>query len=222
LPLFRKILSSGMNKSEQAIAVFDKRAIDYQSRYMDVSGYHDTLDVFCDLITPNAGILELACGPGNVTRYLLDKRNDLQITATDLAPNMIALAKANNPEAKCIVMDMRDTSGISGKYDGIVCGFGLPYLSKDETLLFIESLPNILNPDAVIYMSTMEGDYNTSSLQKSSDGKDEIFIHYHQADYLVEALEKVGFTIVLKRNQIFPASPNTTDLILIAQWFQKS
>jgi cyclopropane fatty-acyl-phospholipid synthase-like methyltransferase len=209
-----------MDKSSQAIAVFNKRANDYQSRYMDVASYHDTLDVFCDMLQPDARVLELACGPGNMTRYMLDKRPDLKIFGSDLAPNMISLAKTNNPEADFSVADMREINQISEKFNGLICGFGLPYLPKEEALAFIAHLPKVLFSNALVYLSTMEGDYKTSRIQKSSDGLDEIFIHFHEAGYLTAALETAGFEILLKKSQEFPGN-NDTDLILIAKWSLK-
>jgi hypothetical protein len=52
-----------MDKNKIAVALFDKLAQVYQEKYMDVALYR-TLDWFCEnLQTPNARILELACGP---------------------------------------------------------------------------------------------------------------------------------------------------------------
>ncbi|MCK6692047.1 MAG: class I SAM-dependent methyltransferase, partial [Thermoanaerobaculia bacterium] len=63
-----------MDKTKTAVDIFDKHARLYQDKYMDTSMYHDTFDAFCDNITrQNAEILELACGPGNITAYLLKK-----------------------------------------------------------------------------------------------------------------------------------------------------
>jgi 2-polyprenyl-3-methyl-5-hydroxy-6-metoxy-1,4-benzoquinol methylase len=68
---------------------------------MDLSLYDESYDDFCQLLQKkNASILEIGCGPGNVTKYLLGKRPDYKIHATDAAPSMLALAKINNPTAK--------------------------------------------------------------------------------------------------------------------------
>lgn len=205
-----------MDKSSQAVSVFDKRAHDYQLKYMDVGTYHDTLDVLLAVLTKNSRILEPACGPGNITRYLLGKRPDLKIFGSDLSPNMVAIAKTNNPEAAFGLMDMRDTCKIDEKYDAVICGFGLPYLSKEEAIAFIHGLPGVLNPGGLVYLSTMEGNYANSRLQQSSDGKDEIFIHYHETGYLTKALADAGFEITLQKKQAFPLNTDT-DLILIAR-----
>ena len=124
-----------MDKTKLAVDVFDKLANLYQAKFMDVSLYHDTFDMFCNNITKqNADVLELACGPGNITHYLLSKRSDFKLLGTDLAPNMIELAKINNPSAQFQLLDSRDIRKLNKTYDAIMCGFILPYLSKEDAI----------------------------------------------------------------------------------------
>ena len=85
-----------MDRSQQAAAAFDKNAVLYQDRFMDFELYNDTFNLFCvHVLTENAHILDLACGPGNITKYLLQQRPDFKILGIDLAPKMIELAKVN-------------------------------------------------------------------------------------------------------------------------------
>lgn len=208
-----------MNKTKIAVDIFNKMANAYQDKFMDVNLYSDSFDLFCNsIVTRNAEILELACGPGNITKYLLNIRPDFKIFGTDLAPNMIELAKINNPTAEFQLMDCRDIDLIDKKYDAIMCGFCLPYLSKDESIKLIHDASNLLRPNAVLYLSTMEDDYNKSGLKKGSAG-DEIFMHYHQADYLTNTLLENRFEIINLNRQNYPTQDarKTTDLIIIAR-----
>lgn len=205
-----------MDKSKTAIDVFNKRALHYQEKYMDVSLYADALDTFCKQLPVNAKVLELACGPGNITKYLLNKSPDLRILATDLAPNMLELAKASNPTVEVQLLDSREIKTLQQSFDGIMCGFCLPYLSKEEVMQLIKDAAEILSANGVLYLSTMEGDYNTSAWQRSSQG-DEIFVCLHEADYLIQALHKAGFAQVeVTRKITGEAPPFTTDLLLLA------
>ena len=64
-----------MDKTKIAVAIFNKYASEYQDKFMDLALYHDTFDLFCNLLVrENPTILELACGPGNITKYLLKKK----------------------------------------------------------------------------------------------------------------------------------------------------
>ncbi len=207
-----------MDKTKIATEVFNKCANAYQDKYMDVGLYADTFDLFCDYLPKeNARILELACGPGNITKYLLRKRPDFKILGIDLAPNMIGLAKINNPGAEFQLMDCRDIHQLHKKYDAVMCGFCLPYLSKEETMKLISDVPKLLKSDGIFYISTMEDDYSKSGFQTSSSG-DQLFVHYHQADYLIHALKENGFEIIALRRKKYPTNDETkiTDLVIIA------
>ncbi|MFT3793192.1 class I SAM-dependent methyltransferase [Flavobacterium sp.] len=205
-----------MDKSTAAAAVFDKLADVYQSKYMDVSLYADSLDLFCRQAKADAQVLELACGPGNITQYLLNKRPDLKILGTDLAPNMIALARANNASAQFEIMDCRQINRIQKQYDALMCGFCLPYLSKEEALQLIVDAATIVRPGGIFYLSTMEDDYAKSGIEFSSSG-DSMFMHYHESGYLKQALGDNGFEIIdCQRISYEHHNKPTTDLILVA------
>jgi ubiquinone/menaquinone biosynthesis C-methylase UbiE len=208
-----------MDNTKSAVEIFNKLANHYQAKFMNVDMYADTFDNFCNTIKKqNAEVLELACGPGNITKYLLTKRPDLKILGTDLSLNMIELAKQNNPEAEFLLMDCRDLLALNKKYDAIMCGFCLPYLSKEDALKLIANGSEILNAGGVIYISTMEDANSNSGFEAGSTG-DKIFMNYHEAEYLIETLEKNKFKIIdLQRKHSPPnTSKKTSDLFIIAQ-----
>lgn len=156
-----------MDKSKIAVAIFNKLAKMYQDKFMNVDLYSESFDLFCNAIQKeNATILEIACGPGNITKYLLNKRPDFNILGIDLAPQMIELAKINNPTANFLLMDCRQIESITSRFDGIMCGFCLPYLTLEETHNLINNVSNLLNLGGILYLSTMEGDYNLSGFKK--------------------------------------------------------
>lgn len=213
-----KLPSSKNTHTENAVAIFDKMATVYQQKYMDVSNYGHSLQFFCEhIIGCNPEILELACGPGNVTKYLLDKRPDLRILATDLSPAMLLLAAQNNPAVQLEKMDCRAMNQLARSFDGIVAGFCLPYLSQEESVQLIEDAASILKPSGLLYLSTMEDAYSKSGFQTGSGG-DKIFMYFHEAAYLETALLANGFDILLtERVRTSPQNEVVTDLILIAQ-----
>ena len=208
-----------MDKNKIAVGVFDKLATLYQEKFMDVNLYSYTFDFFCDTIEKqNAELLEIACGPGNITKYLLNKRPDLKILGIDLAPSMIVLAKINNPTAEFHLLDCRQIGTITKKFDAILCGFCLPYLTKNETIKLLSDASTLLNSKGILYISTMEDDYNKSGFKKGSTG-DEIFMHFYQADFLTSILKENNFNILkLDRKEYDIADgTKTTDLIIIAE-----
>ncbi len=183
------------DNAHKAAAVFDKHAHHYAERFMDVSLYSNLLDILCNNIVANGTVLDIACGPGNIARHLLHRRPDLQLTGIDLAPTMVALAQANNPQAEFRVMDCRTIAALPADYQAVVIGFAMPYLSKEEALRLIADAAHLLTTGGLLYISTMEDDYSKSGIQQSSKG-DEVYMYFHEADYLLPAMSLHGLTII--------------------------
>lgn len=185
-----------MNRYQTTFATWDKVAALYQQHFMDVDLYNDTYDIFCNEIkAKHAAILEIGCGPGNITRYLLNKRKDFIIDATDISPNMIALAKQNNPAANVMIMDARNIDCITKKYDAIICGFCFPYLSKEDCEKLLADCRNLLNEDGILYISTIEGKYNNSGYETGSSG-DKAYVYYYEQRYIEQLLSQHGFAAI--------------------------
>jgi ubiquinone/menaquinone biosynthesis C-methylase UbiE len=209
-----------MDHSKQAANVFDKLATAYEDKFMHLDLYNDTYDIFCSLLPPGSiNILEIACGPGNITNYLLSKRADLKILGVDLAPNMISLAKKNNPAASFKVMDGRDISSLSDSYAGILCGFCLPYLSKEETKKLIADCGVLLNEGGVLYFSAIEDNYEKSGFESSSNGREKCYVYYHEELYLKDYLLENNFESVnvVRKNYSKADGSVSTHIIFIAR-----
>jgi predicted TPR repeat methyltransferase len=210
-----------MDKSKNAVELFDEYAQRYADKFMDQSRYHDVLHQFCMAINPaDARVLDVACGPGNITRYLLDQKPGLKISGLDLSERMLVIAQQANPTADFRLYDARQISGLKQSFHAIVCGFGLPYFNKEEAIDFIAQAARSLHPQGLLYFSTMEDLYENSNWKGPSSGEDrKIFIHYHEADYLTRALDQNDFEILKLKRQAFPEpdGSESTDLIILAR-----
>lgn len=209
------------DRNEVTFSTYNGAAKSYQDKVMGMDLYNDTYERLCKLIEKkNAEIFEIASGPGNITKYLLAKCPDFKITGSDIAPNMIELAKINNPTADFQVMDCRDIESLDRTFDAIVCGFCMPYLSKEECVKLIKDSSKLLNANGLFYFSTMEDDYDKSGFETTSfSGTDEVFIYYHQTDYLTNCLQENGFQIVDLKRKDYPEPDGSflRDMIFIAR-----
>lgn len=197
---------------------WNKVAALYQEKFMNLDLYDDTYDRFIGLIEKEeAKVLEIGCGPGNITRYLLTKRPGLHIDAIDIAPNMIELARQNVPGASFQVMDCRDLDKLTDRYDAVVCGFALPYLSKEDSEKLFTDAAALLVKGGVAYFSAIEGEYSQSGYETASTG-DACYVYYYGEADLSEALKKAGFKVAdIMRKQYPKGEGTTTDLILLVQ-----
>ncbi len=201
-----------MDRYKETFETWNKVAKLYQDKFMDLNLYNDTYDFICNAINKeNAKILEIGCGPGNITKYLLFKRPDFDIFGIDIAPNMIELAKKNNPTASFAIMDSRQISDLDTKYDGIVCGFCLPYLSPQDSEKLISDCYNLLNENGHLYLSFVEGDPNKSDFQVGSSG-DRVYFYFHNLDDLKAKLIESGFDQLNTFKVNYKRSENEIDI----------
>jgi cyclopropane fatty-acyl-phospholipid synthase-like methyltransferase len=206
-----------MDRCAISAVAFHKLADRYREKYMDLTMYDESYSHFSALLKGRACVLDAACGPGNVSRYLMTQRPDLDLLGIDLAPRMVELAREAVPSARFAVHDCRHLVSLKRRFDGIICAFGLPYLSLEEVTAFIGSASEVLNPAGVLYLSTMLGNAENSGFKCCSTG-DQVYINYHSEDHITRSLEKHGFTLVERTLIPSPsaASERTTDLMVIS------
>lgn len=99
-------------------------------KFMDLTiSVIESYDQFLSLIkNPAASVLDVGCGPGNLTRYLQRKHPAWKFHAgVDAAPNMIELFSKNIPDSTVTVMDIRNIGELMASFDGIAAGFCIPF-----------------------------------------------------------------------------------------------
>ena len=211
-----------MDKSINAKDLFDHHAVQYEDKFMDVSDYSLSLHALLALISEStAKLLELGCGPGNITKFLLELQPNLQILGIDIAPNMVELALKNNPSAAFQIMDCKDILKLQRKFDVIVGGFCLPYLNEIECEELIRNSSRLLEMGGIIYLSTMESNENHSTGFQSSPNSDStVMINYHEQVFLEKVLEDSGFKIehFYRQENIDQNGELGFDLIFIARY----
>ena len=183
--------------TRETVKIFDDAAQRYQDKYMDVSSYENSLSLFCESLSSlESSILDVACGPGNVAKFVIDIVPGAKILASDLSPKMLQLTKINVPKAETMLMDAKDLGTLDRKFDGVLSSFIFPYLSKNEVVKFIADVKDIINENGIIYISTMQGKNEDSGYVGPEDGV-QMFMNYHEVSYLEETLVKYGFDILL-------------------------
>jgi SAM-dependent methyltransferase len=208
-----------MDKFDKSVGGFNEYAGEYAEKFKNIDPYVASLDRFCNLIkTNNPTILELGCGPGNITRYVKDKFPESRYIAVDLAPRMIEIAGQQVKGVDFRVMDARDISSFDTMFDAIVCSFCLPFLSKNDADKLIAGCAGRLKANGAIYISTMEGDESMAGYETTSfSGDTEIYFNYHSKEDLENSMLDNGFTIdQLKRQEYYESNGRSLiDMIII-------
>jgi ubiquinone/menaquinone biosynthesis C-methylase UbiE len=205
-----------MDKTALAIQMYDSAAASFAAKFMDLKFYRDSIAAFSELLSGDAKVLDLACGPGNVAKFLAEAHPGIAITGLDLAPAMIELARANVPQAEFQVRDIRDLDFAPASFDAVVAAFALPYLDHAEALKFIADIGRIVKENGLLYLSCMEGP--SSRVETMSFAPDSrVWVNYYTEEFLREAFKKNGLAILQPLRQDYPEQDGsiTVDMIFI-------
>ncbi len=200
-----------MDPYKETFDTWNKIALAYQDKFMDLDLYNHTYDLFCNSISkPDAKLLEIGCGPGNISKYLLAQKPDFDLFGIDIAPNMVKLAKKNNPQANFAVMDSRHIHQLQNTYDGIIAGFCLPYLSPAESCQLITSAYTLLHSNGMLYLSFVEGDAKQSGFKEGKAGR--VYFYYHQLNHINAHLLQTQFRDIQIFNVKYPVSNSAFEI----------
>lgn len=185
-----------MDRYKETFATWNKMAFQYKEKFMNLDTFNESYDYFLNSLHENqTRLLDIGCGPGNITRYLLDKKPALEILGIDIAPNMIELARESNQEAVFQVLDGREVNTLEQNFDGIVAGFCMPYFSSVEAETLIKNSADLLTERGIFYLSFVDGDPKDSGFKSNAIG-DRVYIYYHQTESVIKILKNRGFEIL--------------------------
>ncbi len=208
-----------MSDRDYTKKVFDGAAEVYADKFMSVDDYSDGLNF---LIEKNeieeASVLDLACGPGNLSLYLKDREPKFKITGVDFSSNMLRYAKSIIPDGVFIEMDVLDAAGLEKQYDIILVGFVLPYLSITETDILFENIAELAKPGSLLYMSTIEGHYEESIPLRSSDKSIELMQYLYSEEFLERKLSAIGMQVsYIDKRRGMSGAHEVDEIIIVAQ-----
>lgn len=202
-----------------SVAAFNRLADLYVEKYFHLDIYDRYLERFVKRIeSQDVSVLDVACGPGNVSAYLARVRPDLKLVGIDLAEGMIKHARLRVPTAEFLLKDCRYIGELDHIFDAATFAFGLSYLTDDDANQFFDSLNAALADSAMLYLSTITGESSWSGIETSSSG-DRIYMKYRSVSDVVSMVEEAGYRVDFAEVVASPAnaSKSTQDLILISQ-----
>lgn len=206
------------------LKAYDVSASSFDKKIGSLSNYDEAYNFFASFLKKGDKILDSACGPGNISRYLNNVVSDLDLTLMDLSSNMLEIASSYLPNARILQSNICDFE-LNEKFDAIINGFGLPYLFPDETEQHFKTVYNHLKAGGIYYVSFMDvnaerypGKENYVQEEHPSFNPDvTIRVNYHSQDSIVKKLTSLGFELLKKWNLDYkePDGSITTDVVLV-------
>lgn len=201
----------------QTIEAYNDSATEYENTIAKLANYNETYDFLVELINKDGLVLDLGCGPANISKYLKIKKQEIRITGIDLSVKMIEIAKKNIKDGCFIESDVL-TYKSDVKYNAIIIGFAFPYLSISEISRLMENTSDNLVNGGLLYLSFMEGEregYERPSFKQSV----KFYIYYHKTSVIIDMLKNNKYSVMKTWQLDYSESDGsvTKDIVIIAK-----
>ena len=154
-------------------------------------------DKFISLLKPHATVLDVGCGAGVKSKYLLDR--GLKVIGVDFSDKMIEIAKREVPKGEFYVKDIYDLKDFNKTFDGVFAQAVLLHIPKARIGEAMDNLASRLNEGGYLYVAVkqsrpgekdekieMENDYGYSY---------ERFFSYFTLDEIKGLFEAAGLAV---------------------------
>lgn len=199
-----------MKNKNETFETWNKIADLYQEKFMSLNIYNESYDYLLSYLKSNQiKILDVGCGPANISFYLKTKRPYLQVTGVDIAPNMLSLAQKNIPDGHFIVLDARKIVDLTEKFDLLLAGFCAPYFSQVELEHFIKDCSVLLFNEGLLYVSFVAAENYQKEKKSSAHGS--VVFYYHEKNKVLEFCRKQQLTLLTSFEVPFSRGESMTE-----------
>jgi len=203
-------------RQKDTIISYNNTANEFMEKIGKLKNYDITYDYLINILNINDNILDLACGPAQISKYLKNKIN-VNVTGVDLSNEMLKIAKNYIPDGNFINNSIiKYKSNI--QYKLVIIGFGIPYLNNEQTIECIKNSILSIENNGYIYISFMEG--KTEGFEKTSfGGNNNFYIYYHNKENIEYILLNNGIKIEKEFIMDYkePDGTITKDIIIIGK-----
>ena len=181
-----------MDKSKFVVSTYDKIADKYTQQYFDDLTDAPYIDKFLAFLPKEAKLLDVGCGPGTFTKYLLKKGFDVE--GLDLSQEMLKIAKEKVPQVEFKKMDMRNLSYPNETFDGLLVAYSLIHIPSEEIPLTLKGFSRILKSKGQIMVIVQGGEPDKIVDEPLKKGE-KIFINFFTKARLTDFLNQAGFEV---------------------------
>lgn len=147
-------------------------------------------------------VLELGCGSGQPCTAILASDPAMKVTANDISPVQLALAKEHLPSANVALIegDMMELSFGDHSFDAVIAMYSILHLPKEEQVTLLKRIYKWLKPGALFLGSFAAGLKEEDLFDKHwLDGTDgEMFWSGWGEERTCEIVSLIGYELILR------------------------
>ena len=155
-------------------------------------------DYLVSLLSPGATVLDIGCGDGRKTNYLVKK--GLKPTGLDFSEGLLKIAREENPGVEFLQMDLRELGNLSNQFDCLFAQASLLHIPKIEISGIINSLLKLLKSGGYFYVAVKgikkDRPEEEIKIEDFFGCESKIFFSYFTLEEMRKYFEDAGLEIV--------------------------
>lgn len=182
--------------------MYDLIVEEYVEAFFDDFSDKLEIDNFLSSIPRSGLILDIGCGPGQFSKYCMEK--GFRVIGIDFSSNMINKATKMVPNGIFCVMDMRNLGFELIKFDGLLVAYSFLHIEERSIVPALKGFYSVLKPDSVMSIMLKEGEGEVS-LQSALNETVFFNTRLWKIDDITKYLNKAGFDVISCR-RVFPSN----------------
>ena len=194
-------------KTSEVQSSYDRVADEYARHIYDELRHkpldRQLLDRFADRVRGTGIACDLGCGPGQVARYLSERK--VEICGVDLSPRMIERARQLNPDIEFTQGDMLSLSWPDQEWAGIAAFYAIVNLKPTDLVRAMREMHRVLRPGGWLLMSFHVGE-EIEHVDDLWDCRVSLDFYFYRPEQVIRDLRSAGFAIeeVIERDPYPP------------------
>lgn len=154
------------------------------------------LGAFADLVSGGTGgpVLDIGCGPGRIAAYL--DRLGLDVSGVDIAPGMVAAARAAHPSLRFHEGSLTDLPVADASLAGAMYWYSIINTPPDQLGLVWVELDRVLAPGGYVFVAFQSGSNDRLDRPDAFGSSATLTLYRHNSDDVVSGLRAAGFDVM--------------------------
>lgn len=206
-----------MKNNKDLKDTYNRIAEDWHEDHQSDDWWYEGTDKFISYFEKGDSILDVGCGCGTKSKYLIDK--GLNVTGIDFSENFIDIAKKEVIGGEFLVMDINDINKLDKTFDGIFIQAVLLHIPKKEVENLLNEIIKKLKVDGYLYVAVKEkreGGVDEEIKKENDYGYEyERFFSYYIIEEIKSYFKNIGLEIIYNNDNTPSRTSGATNWIQI-------